>query len=549
MTVSQNLIDNVNDIKTTLNEISVYNLDVKTAIELYYELAKKVNEVINELSRFEGVVSDEVIKQNEKLIYLLGEGLKVQVGLKIDELIKDGTIQDLINNKIFNELNNKIDTFKQEVNEQLNTIAKDVILISSKIAHKNKNIKLIGDSITAGVGGTGYATDGEEISGGHKVNTKGYCWANEVKKYFETYFRCNVKNYGINGLNSRQLASNIADFIRAEDNIVICCIGTNNRLLEQGMTYLEEDIKTIYNYCKNNNKEIIFMSNIPASAQDENGEINGTKYSKMHDVDNLIMKVCSELSIEYISLYKLISDYIVNKGISLANCLTSDGLHPNDYGYSIIYEIVMEKLGFADRRKIDNANNNYYLETPSTNNADDFLQSGRYIVNVNSTNFPLLSSTTTSSSTEGELQVYNYKNSNSYVLQTYYGLWGGIAQRSKVNGTWGSWYEIEGDTGWEDLTLESGFTSRGADFKPQFRKVGKTVYLRGQITGNFTTSSTPVFQLPAGYRPTMEHVFRAFHENNYLTGNIIKNGYLSAIANTNFSGYLVLDYITPFLVV
>ena len=125
MTVTKQLIDNVNKIKTTLNEISVYNLDVKTAIELYYELAKKVNEVINELSRFEGVVSDEVIKQNEKLIYLLGEGLKEQVVIKIDNLIKDGTIQDLINNKIFNNLNNKIDTFIQEANEQFNTKANE----------------------------------------------------------------------------------------------------------------------------------------------------------------------------------------------------------------------------------------------------------------------------------------------------------------------------------------------------------------------------------------------------------------------------------------
>ena len=123
MTVSQNLIDNVNDIKTTLNEISVYNLDVKTAIELYYELAKKVNEVINELSRFEGVVSEEVVKQNEKLLYLLGEGLKEQVVIKIDELITNGTIQDLINNKIFTDLNTKIETFKQQTEEQFNTKA------------------------------------------------------------------------------------------------------------------------------------------------------------------------------------------------------------------------------------------------------------------------------------------------------------------------------------------------------------------------------------------------------------------------------------------
>lgn len=138
MTVTKQLIDNVNKIKTTLNEISVYNLDVKTAIELYYELAKKVNEVINELSRFEGVVSDELIKQNEKLIYLLGEGLKEQVVIKIDNLIKDGTIQDLINNKIFNELNNKIDTFIQGANEKFNTIERD---FNSQLEHKaNKNI-------------------------------------------------------------------------------------------------------------------------------------------------------------------------------------------------------------------------------------------------------------------------------------------------------------------------------------------------------------------------------------------------------------------------
>lgn len=150
MSVSQNLIDNVNDIKTTLNEISVYNLDVKTAIELYYELAKKVNEVINELSRFEGVVSDEVIKQNEKLIYLLGEGLKTEVVKKIDQMVTDGTIQDLINNKIFNDLNNKIDTFKQEVNEQFNTITIDLSHKGAKGDGLFDNTDIIQDALNQG---------------------------------------------------------------------------------------------------------------------------------------------------------------------------------------------------------------------------------------------------------------------------------------------------------------------------------------------------------------------------------------------------------------
>ena len=144
MSVTQKLIDNVNEMKTTLNEISVYNLDVYTAMELYYKLAEKTNEVINELSRFEGLVADEVIEQNKKLTYLLGEGLKLQVGFKIDELISNGTIQDLINNKIFNDLNNKIDVFKQEINEQINTI-------KSKIEDKKYKKILFDSYIQAGV--------------------------------------------------------------------------------------------------------------------------------------------------------------------------------------------------------------------------------------------------------------------------------------------------------------------------------------------------------------------------------------------------------------
>lgn len=122
MTVSRQLIDNVNKIKTALNEISVYNLDVKTSLELYYELARKVNEVITELARFEGVVSDEVVLQNEKLIYLLGEGLTTEVVKKIDEMVTDGTMDSIINHSLFNDLNTKIETYKQETDEQFNTI-------------------------------------------------------------------------------------------------------------------------------------------------------------------------------------------------------------------------------------------------------------------------------------------------------------------------------------------------------------------------------------------------------------------------------------------
>lgn len=107
------LIENINDMRKSLNEISVYDLNTYTAIELYYKLALKTNEVITELSRFEGVISDEIIEQNEKLTYLLGEGLNIEVVNKINQMIADGTMDTIINHNVFNSLNNKIEDIEK----------------------------------------------------------------------------------------------------------------------------------------------------------------------------------------------------------------------------------------------------------------------------------------------------------------------------------------------------------------------------------------------------------------------------------------------------
>jgi lysophospholipase L1-like esterase len=50
------------------------------------------------------------------------------------------------------------------------------------------NIKLLGDSITQGVGGTGFAQDGANVFLDWYINTNGYCWANLLKGYIEGKF-------------------------------------------------------------------------------------------------------------------------------------------------------------------------------------------------------------------------------------------------------------------------------------------------------------------------------------------------------------------------
>ena len=122
MTVSKKLIENVKELRKSLNEISVYDFDVYTSMELYYKIANKLNEVIKELMRFEGLVSDEVVEQNEKLIYLIGEGLNIEVVKKINQMVQNGTMDSIINHKVFNSLNNKVDEYKEELSSQIKDI-------------------------------------------------------------------------------------------------------------------------------------------------------------------------------------------------------------------------------------------------------------------------------------------------------------------------------------------------------------------------------------------------------------------------------------------
>lgn len=117
--VEKQLIEQLKDLSKTISEISVYDLETYSVIELYYELAKKVNEVITELSRFEGLVSSEIIEQNKQLTYLLNEGVTNDVINKINQMINDGTMETIINDRVLNSLNDKLNNYIKDVNSKL----------------------------------------------------------------------------------------------------------------------------------------------------------------------------------------------------------------------------------------------------------------------------------------------------------------------------------------------------------------------------------------------------------------------------------------------
>lgn len=126
MSVSQQLIDNIEDLRKAVSEVSVYDFNVYTSMEQYYKIAKKLNEIIKELLRFEIVVSEEVVIQNDKLIYLLGEGLNHEVVEKINQMVSNGTFDTIINHNIFTNLGIKINELSSKNNVRFDDIEQDI---------------------------------------------------------------------------------------------------------------------------------------------------------------------------------------------------------------------------------------------------------------------------------------------------------------------------------------------------------------------------------------------------------------------------------------
>ena len=101
-------MDKLQELRKAIQNLSVYDLSYHSAIECYYGVANKLNEVIKAFNELGISVSESIIEQNNNIQYLLNEGLMIEVVNKINQMITDGTMNTIINQNIFSELNSQI---------------------------------------------------------------------------------------------------------------------------------------------------------------------------------------------------------------------------------------------------------------------------------------------------------------------------------------------------------------------------------------------------------------------------------------------------------
>lgn len=150
-------IDKIRNIGLDKLVTQVYDFDSLTTDELMCKFAQKINILIEHLKYIDDRCYNSEKALELKLQYLLGEGLEEQVAKRLLELINNGTLGKLINETLLKDINDKVDNFKNEVNEELEQNTNYEIVSRSTfdgITKKENIFSVLGgiDSLTNGAG-------------------------------------------------------------------------------------------------------------------------------------------------------------------------------------------------------------------------------------------------------------------------------------------------------------------------------------------------------------------------------------------------------------
>lgn len=235
------------------------------------------------------------------------------------------------------------------MNEQVAKTFTDVLFRGKKF-----RVKLLGDSITHGLGGTGFEQNGEPIAEGFHRNPNGYCWAKQFKEYLEAHFPCEVINNACTGTDIQFILRNFDTLVSPDDDFILCAIGTNNRhqrfetgerrTPEEHGKILYDNIGILHQKIKDLGIPVVFVANTPAAASSEQDGPDFWRILHMPDIVEIYKRAAAAFNFPLISMYDLFLEYCESNGIEFETLL-KDGLHPTDAGYDVIFQLYLKEFG------------------------------------------------------------------------------------------------------------------------------------------------------------------------------------------------------------
>ena len=86
-----------------------------TETEIIMKVLEKINLVILNFNNLETQTLNNMKKLEKQIDYYLDSGMRLEVSKKIDEMVKDGTFESMINENLLYDINNQISDIKEEI--------------------------------------------------------------------------------------------------------------------------------------------------------------------------------------------------------------------------------------------------------------------------------------------------------------------------------------------------------------------------------------------------------------------------------------------------
>ena len=93
----------------------VYDVEGYTTSEVLCQFYEKIREILAEFNRLE--INNEEFKKvvSQKLQYLLGEGMALEVAENISEMYNDGRLETIINQEVLAEINQRLEELEGRI--------------------------------------------------------------------------------------------------------------------------------------------------------------------------------------------------------------------------------------------------------------------------------------------------------------------------------------------------------------------------------------------------------------------------------------------------
>ena len=86
-----------------------------TETEIIMKVLEKINLVILNFNNLETQTLNNMKNLEKQVNYYLDSGMKLEVSKKIDEMVKDGSFNTIINNELLYDIENQIADIKEEI--------------------------------------------------------------------------------------------------------------------------------------------------------------------------------------------------------------------------------------------------------------------------------------------------------------------------------------------------------------------------------------------------------------------------------------------------